>query len=73
MTADWMFLTTALVFTVFGYWCGREAALYIDVREITQSVIDQLEDKGFLAKIINEEGEEELVQHPKAQRDLDDQ
>ena len=49
-----------------GFYWGRERTIYIDVSQITESVIDQLEALGFIHKIINEDGEEELVPHPEA-------
>jgi len=58
------FFITAIVFTLLGWYWGKNASVYLDVREITQNVITQLQEKGFLAMIINERGEEELVPHP---------
>jgi len=63
---QWMFWLTAVVFTGMGFYWGRERTIYIDVSQITESVIDQLEALGFIHKIINEDGEEELVPHPEA-------
>ena len=65
---NWMFILTAITFTGFGYYVGHTTALYYDVKLITQNVIDQLEEKGFINKIINEEGDEELVPHPEARK-----
>lgn len=58
------FFITAIVFTLLGLYWGRHMSIYLDVREVTKNVISQLEEKGFLAMIINERGEEELVPHP---------
>tara|TARA_B110000977_G_scaffold167808_1_gene216632 strand:+ start:914 stop:1135 length:222 start_codon:yes stop_codon:yes gene_type:complete len=69
---NWMFISTALVFTGFGFYIGRESAIFYDVRDITQNVIDQLEDKGYIHKTLNEDGEEELVLHPGAVDDRED-
>ncbi|MGY8865978.1 MAG: hypothetical protein ACKVJK_10135 [Methylophagaceae bacterium] len=69
---NWMFLITAVVFTGFGFYAGRESSIYYDVKLITQNVIDQLEDHGFIHKIINDDGEEELVLHPGAVDDRED-
>jgi len=63
---DWMYWVTAIIFTALGYFMGQRDKISYDVRSITQNVIDQLEALGLVYKIINDEGEEELVPHPQA-------
>lgn len=63
---QWMYWATAIIFTSLGYFMGHRDKITYDVRSITQNVIDQLEARGFIYKIINDEGEEELVPHPQA-------
>ena len=68
-----MFWVTAIVFTGLGFYWGRERAIYIDVAKVTENVIDQLELLGFIHKVINEAGEEELVPHPQADCHLEEE
>jgi len=45
----WMYWTTAVIFTVIGFWMGRnEGPTFEQSKKITQETIDTLIDMGYI-------------------------
>jgi len=59
MSYELQFFITAIVFTLFGSWIATKTM----AKHITQSVVEELIDDGFLKTTTDEEGEVFIVKY----------
>ncbi len=67
----WMYWTTAVVFTVLGFYFGTDSPTLKKRKRITQETIDTLIDLKYIRTRRDEEGEVELVKYDELWKEED--